>query len=82
MHPLPAVAHAAVGSFSGMLRNHGTKRKTDRNYFGEAAIILIELRREWREAIFGGNVFPADVNGPEAQCTTCYPGRSPQARPI
>ena len=40
MHPIPAVAQAAAGSFFGLLRNHGTKRKTDRSSFGKAANIL------------------------------------------
>jgi hypothetical protein len=49
-----------------LLRNHGVKRKTDREYFGEAAIIPPDLRArlccELRES-FGRNVFPAVAVG-------------------
>src|ERR1035438_10620469 len=86
MHPLPAGAEAAAGSFFGMLRKHGPKRKTDRYSSGAAAIISNAQR--WGPAApgagvvqrvggasFGGNVFPAGVRGAIAPGTSCYPDR-------
>src|ERR1035438_4197382 len=89
MHPLPAVAWAAAGSFSDGLRNHGPKRKTDRAWAAQPLTSSPGPSARWvraiqpsGEALFGLNVFPAGVEGSKARRTTYYPGRSPQARPI
>src|ERR1017187_10017780 len=89
MHPLPAVAWAAAGSFSDGLGNHGPKRKTDRAWAAQPltsspgpSARLARAIQPPAEALFWVNVFPAGVAGAKAQRTTYYPGRSPQAPPI
>ena len=47
MHPLPAVAWAAAGSFWGMLRKHGPKRKTDRASSAQPLTSFLNACEAW-----------------------------------
>src|ERR1017187_4048837 len=51
MHPLSAVAWAAAGSFSGVLRNHGPKRKTDRALAAQPLASSPGLWARWARAV-------------------------------